>query len=342
MSGQPAPLPTSVSRACPALDDIVRRCLAKDRADRWGSAADITARLGQLLRPAARPPRWSFATRGGRSACSSLPPRLGILGSAWLATNGLLSRVSGPIVYSLAMPGRTGLSTAYGSSIAAAQDGSGVVYRGGDSGRSSCMGQYERGTGVGPGRYRGATNPFLSADARWLGFSRGGKLQRLPLRAGRVVEGSEAAEIAGTKRAAQGRGAAWAADGSLVYGANGTGLWYLPAGAAEARALTRLDPSKQEAAHGWPTFLPGDRLVLFTVLDASGRFDRSSIALLSLDTGRWSTIVKGGAYARYVPSGHIIYARKGSLVAVPSTSVPVTPRGMRSRFGTASGSSSTT
>jgi serine/threonine-protein kinase len=38
--------------------------------------------------------------------------------------------------------------------------------------------------------------------------------------------------------------------------------------------------------------------------------------VLSLQTGKWRTILQGGSYARYVPSGHIVYAHAGSLVAV--------------------------
>ena len=37
----------------------------------------------------------------------------------------------------------------------------------------------------------------------------------------------------------------------------------------------------------------------------------------SLETSKWRTLPEGGSYARYVPPGHIVYARAGSLMAVP-------------------------
>ena len=48
-------------------------------------------------------------------------------------------------------------------------------------------------------------------------------------------------------------------------------------------------------------------------------FDDAEIALLDLDTGKWKTIIRGGSFARYVPTGHIAYARNGSIMAVPGT-----------------------
>jgi len=45
--------------------------------------------------------------------------------------------------------------------------------------------------------------------------------------------------------------------------------------------------------------------------------DDAQIGLLDLTTGRKEIIIKGGMGARYSPSGHIIYARKGKLLAVP-------------------------
>jgi hypothetical protein len=46
-------------------------------------------------------------------------------------------------------------------------------------------------------------------------------------------------------------------------------------------------------------------------------YDEARIAVLSLQTGKWRTILEGGSYARYVASGHIVYAHAGTLMAVP-------------------------
>ena len=46
-------------------------------------------------------------------------------------------------------------------------------------------------------------------------------------------------------------------------------------------------------------------------------FDDASVALLSLATGEYRVVMEGGTKARYVDTGHIVYARGGSLLAVP-------------------------
>ena len=45
--------------------------------------------------------------------------------------------------------------------------------------------------------------------------------------------------------------------------------------------------------------------------------DDGRIAVLSMKTGRYHTVVEGGMNARYAPSGHLVYARHGQLLAAP-------------------------
>ncbi len=73
-----------------------------------------------------------------------------------------------------------------------------------------------------------------------------------------------------------------------------------------------------EVAHG-PQLLPGGQHVLFTVTTAtaSDRWDRAQIVVQSLKSGERKTLVEGGSDGRYLPSGHIVYALSGSLLAVP-------------------------
>lgn len=46
-------------------------------------------------------------------------------------------------------------------------------------------------------------------------------------------------------------------------------------------------------------------------------YDDAEIGVLSLETGEKRILVEGGSSARYAPSGHLIYARGGKLLAVP-------------------------
>lgn len=47
------------------------------------------------------------------------------------------------------------------------------------------------------------------------------------------------------------------------------------------------------------------------------RWDEADIVTQSLNSGDRKVLIKGGSDARYVPSGHLIYALSGTLLAVP-------------------------
>ena len=57
--------------------------------------------------------------------------------------------------------------------------------------------------------------------------------------------------------------------------------------------------------------------MLFTILTGFSNLDEERIGVLSLRTGERRVLFEGGTYARYVPSGHLVYARAGELLAVP-------------------------
>lgn len=46
-------------------------------------------------------------------------------------------------------------------------------------------------------------------------------------------------------------------------------------------------------------------------------WDDAAIAIASLDTGEHRILIEGGTSPRYVPTGHILFARDGSLLAAP-------------------------
>ena len=78
-----------------------------------------------------------------------------------------------------------------------------------------------------------------------------------------------------------------------------------------------------------PQVLPGGRHVLFTVIPAT--IEQGSIVVQSLESGEKRTLIQGGTNHRYVPTGHIIFIRSNTLMAVPfnleslTITGPVTP-----------------
>ena len=89
--------------------------------------------------------------------------------------------------------------------------------------------------------------------------------------------------------------------------------------------LTTPDRSAGELGHWWPEALPGERFVVFTAFRTP--VDRSRIGVLDLSTGQVRWVVDGGFFARYAPSGHLLYARGQRLFAIPFDLATATVRG---------------
>jgi hypothetical protein len=65
--------------------------------------------------------------------------------------------------------------------------------------------------------------------------------------------------------------------------------------------------------------LPGGKGLLFTLAKARGddRWDTADIVVQPLPSGERKTIIRGASDARYLPTGHIVYALSGVIFAVP-------------------------
>jgi len=151
-------------------------------------------------------------------------------------------------------------------------------------------------------------SPFFSPDGKWLGFFAEGKLKKVSLAGGTPIVLADAPDA---------HGGSWGEDGTIVFAPTATSpLSRVPADGGSPRPLTMLDTTKGETAHRWPSHVPGGRAVIFTATPADGRWHDSEIVVQSLDTGSRHTLLRGGANARYVPTGHLVYVRAGTLYAV--------------------------
>jgi len=156
----------------------------------------------------------------------------------------------------------------------------------------------------------GATDPFFSPDGRWLGFFANGALKKVPL------AGGPAEEIC---KADNARGGVWTSDGSVIF-TPGTDapLYRVSAGGGPAKAVSTIDGNAHERSHRWPDVLPDGKSVLFSVAyDAGNPLDNANVALLDLNTGKHKILLKGGAFARYLSAGYIVYARGNVILAIP-------------------------
>jgi len=76
--------------------------------------------------------------------------------------------------------------------------------------------------------------------------------------------------------------------------------------------VTSPDPARKEQGHRWPEMLPDGNSITknFGASDAE-------LGVLSIKTRTWHTILSNASKAHYVPTGHLVYAHAGTLMAVP-------------------------
>ena len=304
----PPPLPATVPAA---LERIVSRCLEKTREARFQSARDLAFGLelsgttgAQAL--AVDRPRWP-AQRALPWALSGALA-LGLAAAvAWNADR----PVSPPAIarFPLTLPADQQFDGSGGAHIVAmSPDGSQLAYLAQPFHlylRS--MSELDVKAVPGTGSYKGVREPVFSPDGRSIAFFAvvDQTLKRM------AVTGGAAQTICAAESPT---GISWGPDG-ILFGQGSKGISRVAANGGAPEVLVRVKDG--ETAHG-PQLLPGGRHVLFTLASgsASDRWDKARIVVYSVATGEQKQLMSGGSDARYVPTGHLVYALSGSLHAV--------------------------
>ncbi len=156
----------------------------------------------------------------------------------------------------------------------------------------------------------GATAPFWSPDGRFVAFATGGDLKRITLDGGpaqRVCTLPQPRLLGGT----------WSEDGTVVFAAGRprARLYVVPAGGGEATPLTTHDASRGETGHAWPWLLPDGRHLLFHV--AADQPENAGLHVTRLDAPDDRRRILPGSARVIYGSGHLLFARDGSLLAQP-------------------------
>jgi serine/threonine-protein kinase len=310
LASEPPPISTLQPLAPPALDRVVKTCLAKDADERWQSAHDLLSELRWIQQTGSAP---AAALRKSRErlawSLAAIAVATAVVAAVLAARATPRAREGAPLRLTAALS--EAVVPAAGGAIAISPDGSRLVYAGIRAGSASLYIRPLNDFAATPlAGTDGATEPFFSPDGQWLGFFSHNKLKKVSVGGGAPVVLADASLP---------RGGTWARDDTIIFAPGfNSALSRVPAGGGKTEPLTTLDTSSGELSHRWPELLPDGKTVLFTAANpASPSWDDARIMAVSLESGERRLVLAGGSYGRYVSSGHLIFVRGGSLMAVP-------------------------
>jgi Tol biopolymer transport system component len=300
----------------PALDHVVRTCLAKDPENRWQTTRDLQLELKWIAagRAVAPPIEARHASHLLWIAVAVLLIALGILAFAYLRERSpetAMARFAIP-------PPESAMFVSgppWGSLVAVSPDGRLFVFvaAGKDGKRRLWVRPLDSSAAQPLPGTEDAFAPFWSPDSQWVGFFAGDRLMRI------AVSGGEPQTLCQCQSG--GGGGTWNRDGVILFApavAGESGLFRVPATGGSAVRVTTLDSARGETNHVWPYFLPDGRHYLY---ETSGG-DRPGLYAGALDSGEHVRLLPHEDLGEmstlaYASPGYLLFVKDGVLFAQP-------------------------
>ena len=154
----------------------------------------------------------------------------------------------------------------------------------------------------------GATFPFWSPDSRFLAFFADHKLQKIDVSGGPPLVLCDADN---------GRSGTWSRDGVILFSPNSTtGIVRVPAAGGRPVPVTTLDTARGETTQRWVTFLPDGRRFLYMAAShgAGTKSESNAIFASALDAKDKTLVMQARSNVVYA-SGFLLFIRDGILMA---------------------------
>jgi serine/threonine-protein kinase len=299
----------SLDRLPPPIRRIVDRCLQKNPRQRWQSMGDLRIELEALLAdphalaagsPPASRPLWKSALPGLVAAILASALTGGAFWRFQPTALKPLARFAVPLGEGqvLTNPGR--------KVVAISPDGTQIVYVANKRLYLRPLAERHARTIPGAESASGVLNPVFSPDGRSIAYWDGtdSTIKRI------VVSGGVPLTVCSAGRV---YGISWDTSGILV-GEGAQGILRVSPNGGKPELLVSVQAG--EVASN-PQMLPGEEAVIFSLAKNASGWDQARVVAQTLKSGARKTLIEGGSDARYLPTGHLVYALSGSLLAVP-------------------------
>jgi serine/threonine-protein kinase len=189
------------------------------------------------------------------------------------------------------------------STISISPDGSRIVYSANQQLYSRRMDQ-QQGTAI-PGT-EGGNDAFFAPDGQSVVFSTQNQLKAVGFagEAPRVIADLDIVGMVGS----------WDRDGRIIFGQGGD--YPLMAVAAVGGVPETFAELADYRDFDYPDVLPGGDWVLYTAKKGDNDWSESDIVAQNIATGERKIVLERGHFARFIKSGHLLFAREGTLYAV--------------------------
>jgi eukaryotic-like serine/threonine-protein kinase len=315
----PAPISQVQPMSPPALDRIVKTCLAKDPEDRWQSAADVRRELNWIAEGSAAGVAAPAAVASKRRSRERLAWILASVFAVAAILGGLPSLrrrpEAGLVFRSSILPPEKAQFAFQFSPPAVSPDGRRLAFSTGRSGGQLWVRSFDASQAQPILGTEGGFAPFWSPDSRFLGFFAGGKLKKIDVTGGTPLTLADAPEA---------DGGTWSREGVILFTTDGPLQRVSDSGGASS-PVTRVDGEHGDLGHSWPIFLPDGRHFLY--LRFLGRTGDGSnpyaLVVGSLDSREEKQLLHVRANVAYAPAsdgssaGHLLYLQARVLVARP-------------------------
>ncbi len=292
----PPPISQVQPMTPPALDRVVRRCLAKDPDRRWQSTRDVALELEEVREKGETPATEAGRTRRREVAAWAAAALLlvALLGSLLLPRRERAASPAGRLRFTIPPPA----GAAFQGMLALSPDGRRLAFVATTSdGRDLLWVRPLDSLDARPlDGTDGASYPFWSPDGRNLAFFALRRLKRIGVSGGSPQILCDAPSP---------RGGSWGSHGTIVFSVNiGGEIHRVAEDGGRAVSLSHL-ATRSGQTNRFPSFLPDGRHFLYYVLGGDPK--SSGIHLASLDSKETSRLASADGGALYAAPGFVIY-----------------------------------